>query len=254
MTQNVTVTTKRLLGIDFFDGSAEAAAAYASDHGGLVVAPAAPSLVALQYDVDYRHAIAEADLALADSGWMVLIWRMLTGEGISRISGLNYFKRLLDLPESRVPRQFFWILPSEASKRRTLAWLRDSGFPVNAEDCYVAPRYKTPVEDEMVLATIRQRQPKHIIVGIGGGTQDKIGRYLKHHCGYRPAIHCIGAAPGFVTGDQVMIPDWADRFFLGWIFRLVAQPHIFFPRFWSVRKLPGLIIRYRRELPPLIAA
>jgi hypothetical protein len=32
--------------------------------------------------------------------------------------------------------------------------------------------------------------------------QDKLGSYLKHQLSYRPEIYCIGAAPGFVTGDQ----------------------------------------------------
>ena len=34
-----------------------------------------------------------------------------------------------------------------------------------------------------------------------------------------PAIHCIGAALGFLTGDQVRIPHWADQWILGWLFR-----------------------------------
>lgn len=81
--------------------------------------------------------------------------------------------------------------------------------------------------------------------------QDKIGSYLKHRCGYRAAIHCIGAAPGFVTGDQVAIPDWADRFFLGWLLRLFAQPRIFTPRLVRALELPALLIKYRENLPPL---
>jgi hypothetical protein len=79
--------------------------------------------------------------------------------------------------------------------------------------------------------------------------QDKLGNYLKRNLSYRPALYCIGAAPGFVTGDQVMIPMWADRFFVGWIFRLIAQPRTLLPRFWSARRLPGMMLRYRRELP-----
>ena len=69
--------TKRALGIDFFDGSAEEAVEWVSRNGGLVVAPAAPSFIALQDDPDYRRAIADADLAIADSGWMVNFWWLL---------------------------------------------------------------------------------------------------------------------------------------------------------------------------------
>jgi UDP-N-acetyl-D-mannosaminuronic acid transferase (WecB/TagA/CpsF family) len=59
-------------------------------------------------------------------------------------------------------------------------------------------------------------------------------------------------APGFVTGDQIRIPMWADRFFAGWLFRLFAQPRVFIPRFWSTRRLPWMILRYGKELPPLV--
>ena len=96
-----------------------------------------------------------------------------------------------------------------------------------------------------------ERKPKHVIIGIGGGTQDKLGSYLKHHLSYRPGIYCIGAAPGFITGDQVGIPTWADQFFVGWIFRLIAQPRTFVPRLWRARRLPPLIVRYGREMPTL---
>jgi UDP-N-acetyl-D-mannosaminuronic acid transferase (WecB/TagA/CpsF family) len=81
--------------------------------------------------------------------------------------------------------------------------------------------------------------------------QDKLGFYLKENLEYRPAIHCIGAALGFLTGDQIPIPNWADRFYLGWFLRLLSQPRVFIPRLWSARQLPGLIIRFGRNLPPL---
>ena len=68
------------------------------------------------------------------------------------------------------------------------------------------------------------------IIAIGSGAQEKLGYYLRENLSYRPAIHCTGAALGFITGDQKAIPDWADRFYLGWLWRLVAQPRIFIPR------------------------
>ena len=54
--------TKRMLGIDFFVGTAAEAIAHISKYGGLIVAPAASSFIALQDDPDYRRAIADADL------------------------------------------------------------------------------------------------------------------------------------------------------------------------------------------------
>jgi len=254
-----------MLGIDFFVGTPTEAVAYVSNHGGLVVAPAAPSFIALQDDPDYRRAIADADLAIADSGWAVLFWKLLRREKITRISGLALFKALLETPDARVPKNVFWILPSEKAKTKTLEFARRSNHPITADDCYVAPKYNDrggisdlpstanapAVEDPKLVSILEQRKPKHIIIGIGGGMQDKLGSYLKHHLSYRPAIYCIGAAPGFVTGDQVTIPMWADRFFVGWMFRIAAQPRSYLVRYWKARLVPNFIIKYGREMPGL---
>lgn len=238
-----------MLGINFFIGTPAEALAHISKQGGLLVAPAAPSFIALQDDPDYRRAIANADLVIADSGWAVLFWRLLRHEKLTRISGLALFKAFLETDDARMPRNLFWILPSEKAKMKALKFACASGCPITAEDCYVAPRYSSIVQDPDLVSMLQQRQPKHIIIGIGGGMQDKLGRYLKEQLGYRPAIYCIGAAPGFVTGDQVVIPMWADRFFIGWIFRLIGQPRTYFARYWKARFVPGLIIKYGREMP-----
>jgi UDP-N-acetyl-D-mannosaminuronic acid transferase (WecB/TagA/CpsF family) len=279
--------TKRMLGIDFFVGTAAEAVAHVSKNGGLVVAPAAPSFIALQDDPSYGRAIANADLAIADSGWAVLFWRLFRHEKLTRVSGLAFFKALLETADARIPRNLFFILPSEKAKTKTLEFARTSVYAITADDCYVAPHYSVGqalfpaepikvgkrerlpytsdlsssvrylestatlpmVDDPDLVSMIEQRKPKHIIIGIGGGMQDKLGSYLKHQLSYRPGIYCIGAAPGFVTGDQIVIPMWADGFFVGWIFRLFAQPRTLLLRFWSARRLPGLILRYGRELP-----
>ncbi len=267
-----------MLGIDFFVGTPAEAIAYILKHGGLVVAPAGPSFIALQDDSDYSRAIADADLAIADSGWAVLFWRLIQREKLTRISGLALFKALLKTPDARSPKNLFFVLPSEKAKAKTLKFARNFGYPISSDDCYVAPNYQRSViknqrsvgnppatnlpspiyhlplggiaiADPNLVSVLESRKPKHIIIGIGGGMQDKLGNYLKRRLNYRPAIYCIGAALGFVTGDQVVIPMWADRFFVGWIFRLVTRPRTLLPRFWSARRLPGMMLRYRRELP-----
>ena len=56
----------------------------------------------------YRRAIADADLAIAASGWAaVLFWRLIQREKLTRISGLALFKALLATPQARVPQNHF---------------------------------------------------------------------------------------------------------------------------------------------------
>ncbi len=81
--------------------------------------------------------------------------------------------------------------------------------------------------------------------------QEKLGYYLRENLSYRPAIYCTGAAIGFITGDQISIPDWADRFYLGWLLRLLRQPRVFIPPLARGFELPWLIWKYGENLPPM---
>ena len=220
-------------------------------HGGFLVAPSGTCFARLRRDVAYREAMTHADLAIPDSGAMVLLWRILRGRKIRRISGLKYLQRLVArlLAENRG--NVFWVLPTEAAHEKTARWLSANRFPFANADLYVAPRYGSIVEDRQLLAKIENQKPAQIIIGVGSGPQEKLGRYLRDHFTYRPAIHCIGGALGFLTGDQVAIPDWADRFYLGWLFRLVAQPGVFVPRLARALELPWLIWKYGEELPAI---
>ncbi|PYL27648.1 MAG: hypothetical protein DMF39_10560 [Verrucomicrobia bacterium] len=145
----------------------------------------------------------------------------------------------------------FWVLQSESARQKLLDWSSRERFSIKRENCYVAPRYGPKVEDRSFLALIEEQRPAHVIIAIGSGAQEKLGYYLRENLSYRPAIHCIGAALGFLTGDQVSIPEWADRLYLGWLCRLVAQPGVFIPRLSRAVELPLLIWKYGEKLPPL---
>ncbi len=241
---------RQILGVRFFVGDAPEAIEICA-RGGLVVVPAAPAMLELGRDRDYRQALLEADLAITDSGFLVILWNLLMRDRIHRVSGLEYLKLLLLRPEFSKPGVSLWIMPSMTSLERNLAWLEAQGYAIRRKDCYVAPKYASQVADDFLLELVKQHNPQHIIIGLGGGVQEKLGLYLKHHCAGRPAIHCIGAAIGFLSGDQVRIPHWADQWILGWLFRCCANPGRFVPRYFKALRLPLLLWKYRGRLPDL---
>ena len=242
--------TETILGIHFFNGTVDEAVDAMCASGGLLVVPSAPTLVKLSEDEDHRRALTSADMAIADSGAMVLLWRIFTGRRVERISGLKFLKHLVARLASRPDERVLWIVPSEQAHEKTIAWLRSVNLIASA-DFYIAPRYAAHVRDDALVAKIDNHPPTHAVVGIGGGVQEKLGLFLKENLRARPSIHCIGAALAFLTGDQPPIPMWVDRFYLGWFLRLLRQPRVFGPRYLSALKLPLLIFRHGRELPPL---
>jgi len=243
--------SQKILGIRFFDGEVDQAIEIMFRRHGMIVVPAAPALTKLGHETEeYRLAMTEADLAIADSGFMVLLWKFLRGKKITRISGLKYLQHLNTRLLAEHGSKVFLVLPSERAREKTEHWLRTNRFAFTDADLYVAPRYGSLVEDRQLLEKLGRQRPAHIVIGIGNGPQEKLGRYLRDHLTYRPAIHCIGAALAFLTGDQVAIPNWADRFYLGWFLRLLREPRIFVPRLARALELPCLIWKYGENLPP----
>lgn len=240
---------RHILGVRFFVGDAPQAV-HVGSKGGLMVAPAAPALVDLARDGEYREALEEADLAITDSGFLVMLWNLMNSDNIQRVSGLEYLKLLLLRPEFREPGAALWVMPSAESLDINLAWLRLNGHPVEEADCYVAPKYPAgELRDEKLASLIDKRRPGHVVIGLGGGVQEKLGLFLKRNCLSQPSIHCIGAAIGFLTGDQVRIPDWADQFVLGWLFRCASNPARFVPRYVRALQLPFVLWRHRGQTP-----
>lgn len=245
---NLDSKRRKILGVNFYVGDANGAIDRIA-RGGLLVVPAAPALKEISHNAAYREALLEADLAITDSAFMVLAWNLMERDSIRRLSGLEYLHELLKRDDIRKPGNTLWIMATPASADKNLAWLHEQGIEVPQECVYLAPMYGEPVEDVALLERINALQVRHVVVTIGGGTQERLGHYLKLNLNYLPAIHCIGAAIAFLSGDQVRIPMWADKLYLGWLLRCLASPRRFVPRYLSARDLLPMLWRFRGRLP-----
>jgi N-acetylglucosaminyldiphosphoundecaprenol N-acetyl-beta-D-mannosaminyltransferase len=246
---SIPVRYEMILGVRFFIGTAQDAINEVSRQGGLVVVPAAPALKNLADDRQYREALLGADFAIADSVLMVLLWNLIERDRIPKLSGLKYLRALIEQADFRQCGRNFWVMPSTDAAKRNAMWLRTKGVPVADEDVHIAPIYGAEIRDPELLKRLDHHRPKHVVLGIGGGTQEQLGFYLKQNLSYQPAIHCVGAAIAFLSGDQVRIPVWADKVGLGWLWRSVSDPRRYLPRYWDARHLVPLMLRYRDRLP-----
>lgn len=247
-------STRRILGVNFFVGTIGQATERAVS-GGLVVAPSAPGLaVDLLKSASYREALTTADLAITDSGYMVILWRLLAGERLPRHSGLKLIRAVLARDDLKSPGAIFWVMPSAEESARNLAWLREQGFATTEADTYLAPHYTPgPIHDRELVERIEARRPRVVMLAIGGGVQERLGLGLRGSLSYRPGILCLGAAIAFLTGGQVGIPPWADRLVLGWLLRLLSSPRKFWRRCWQALRLAPILNRYRERLPDMEA-
>lgn len=214
--------------------------------GGLIVVPSAPVMTRLAEDPAHREALEGADFAITDSGFMVLLWLLRTGERVRRISGLRLLRGLFDRGDFRGRGETFWVMPSIGDSGANIEWLRGQGFEVSGDDAYVAPIYPKSgaIADRQLTNLINARRPKLVVIALSGGVQERLGWELRSSLGYKPAILCIGGAIAFLSGRQTRIPVWADRLAVGWLLRFIAAPRAFSAKLRGVETLAPLIWKF----------
>jgi len=216
------------------------------------MAPAAPALLYLKNDLSYQHALEGADIILADSGLMAFLWNILYPKRtIKRISGYQLLQHIFQLNLLDTCHTL-WVVAHEKEKQAAQQFFDRSQMRLEQMNFYIAPFYDQPtIEDEQLLAYIERLKPTYVVINIGGGKQEKIGLYLKHHLSYRPTILCTGAALSFFTGEQAAISTWIDRSRLGWLWRCIENPKVFIPRYIQALHFIPMLIAYGPKSPAL---
>lgn len=234
----------KILGIDFFNGQVEEVVDILKD-GGLLVVPSGPGLASIPNDITYYKSLRSADLVIADSGYMALLWNTTHSVKVNRISGLEFLTVFFSDEEIINENDLFLVNPRKEESASNLIYLNNNGYKLSDDHSYIAPIYeKNKIEDEALLEILEEKKPKYIIINLGGGVQEVLGAYLKKNLSYKPAIICTGAAIAFLTGEQAHIPNWADKLFLGWLIRCIEKPKQFIPRYLNAFKLMTVMLQF----------
>jgi len=200
--------------------------------GALMVVPAAPALATIKEDQLYYNALLNSDFAIPDSGLMVLVLKIFKFIRIKKLSGLAFLDKFLNENILKENHCLFLVDPNEKEATINQKYLKSLRILIKDDDHYIAPFYnKDNIVDYVLLKLIEEKKPKYILINLGGGVQERLGSFLKNNLSYQPGILCTGAAIAFFTGQQVFIPRWVDKLFLGWLWRCFSNPHVFIPRY-----------------------
>ena len=217
--------------------------------GGFMVVPSGPGLSSIGKDLQYTEAVKNADFAIPDSGFMVLLLRWLKGIKIKKLSGfefLNFF-----LKENFRKNELFLIDPNSYESKKNNDYLNKIGIPIEQSNHYVAPIYnKNKVEDKELINILNrlENKPKYIMINLGSNIQEPLGYYIKNNISYKSGIICTGAAISFFTGSQANISPLLDKLSLGWLWRIIKNPSVFLPRYYNALNLFFLILKSDVEI------
>ena len=155
---------------------------------GLFVFPAAPPLATLKLGSLYHKALIKSDFVFFDSGFFVLLLKLLKDIKVEKFSGfrfLNIFFKFIKKKKKKI----LLIDPSERVSRVNKKFLKNLG--IKKIDSYIAPFYDVKnIKDKLLLKTIREKKPKYILINIGGGTQEVLGMYIKYKLKNKISIIC----------------------------------------------------------------
>lgn len=240
--------TVKILGIDFFNGTVNDLVALMKK-GGLMVVPSGPGMNTIKDEPTYYKSLRSADIVIADSGYMALIWNLFNKQKVNRISGPQFLRTLINDEEAKRSK-FVLADPTALDSVINRNYLNNLGFNISPDDQHLSPIYpKDNIVDPVLLAKIEEKRPDYVLLNIGGGVQEILGAYLRKNLSYKPAIICTGAAIAFLTGRQANLPPWADRLFLGWLIRCLDKPKVFVPRYLKAFPLFVLLVRYGKHAP-----
>ncbi len=208
---------------------------------GLFVFPAGPALATIESSTNYFKSIRKAKFVFFDSGFFVLLIKIFKNIDVTKFSGYKFLVLFFEYLKKNKEKKIFFIDPNTKFLKSNKKYIKKIGIKKIYN--YLAPHYDiNNLSDKKLLKLINKFKPDYIVVNLGGGTQEVLGLYIKDKLKFQTTILCTGAAISFFTKDQAPINDFIDRYYLGWLVRLIFNPLTFFKRYMIGLKLIPMVI------------
>ena len=212
------------------------------NNNGLFVFPSGPGLETINQNNSYHNALKEADYVFFDSGYFVLLLKLLKNVSVKKYSGFKFLKFFFSYLSKNNDKSLFCIDPNDKFSQKNKEFFKN--LEINNTYSYVAPIYNSQkIEDYNLIKILEEIKPDYIMTNIGGGTQEILGLFLKKKLKFKTTILCTGGAISFFTRDQAPINYIIDRLSLGWLVRIIFRPKVFFFRYFKAIKLISIVFK-----------
>jgi len=190
----------------------------------------------------FAAALWRAEWSVPDGAGIVLGVRGLTGERLSRVTGVELAEWLFDAPFPEPPRIFLLGNPASVAALQ-------GRHPLRAVGRWGAGS-SGPEDDAESIERIQERAANVVLVGYGAPAQVlwiERNRAALADSGVRVAIG-VGGALDALAGTAPRAPVFVRRLGLEWLYRLVREPWRW-RRQLALPKFALLVARARRGQP-----
>tara|TARA_B110000977_G_scaffold200221_1_gene289957 strand:- start:1922 stop:2668 length:747 start_codon:yes stop_codon:yes gene_type:complete len=211
---------------------------------GLFLFPSGPGLSTLESQPAYSKALINADYVFFDSGYFILLLKILKKIVVNKFSGFIFLQMFLNYLKNNKNTKILSIDPNINSSKLNINLFKRIGLNKKNIINYIAPTYNSKnINDKKLLKVIKEKKPEYILINIAGGKQEILGLYIRNKYKYKCTILCTGAAIAYFTGNQAPINFFFDKFYLGWLVRIVFNPSIFLIRYIKTFKLFFIVFK-----------
>jgi N-acetylglucosaminyldiphosphoundecaprenol N-acetyl-beta-D-mannosaminyltransferase len=192
--------------------------------GGWIVTPNLDILRRHVRSISFRNLVATSTLNVADGMPLVWISRLLGQPLPERVNGTDL---MVDVCEAsaKAGRSVFFLGGNHGVAEKTGKALTEAFPGLNVAGCH-CPEYgfENNVENITFIANIlSETKPDIVFVGLGSPKQDVLINMLRLKF---PSVWWLGVGVSFsfIAGELSRAPDWAKKYGLEWLYRLIAEP------------------------------
>ncbi len=193
--------------------------------GGYLVAPAAFPLCEIDNNSSYYNSLRNSRIAIFDSGFLCILFNLFLSYKVKKFSGFLFLKKLLE-DKNQKKKTFLLVDPTKEDSKVNLILLKNHGFKNTFS--YISPIYENNTDffDQKLFKLINKIKPEIIIINISGLKQERLAYNICKSIKIKVAIFCLGAAISFITKKQAPINLFFDKYYFGWLLRIIYSPHI----------------------------
>jgi N-acetylglucosaminyldiphosphoundecaprenol N-acetyl-beta-D-mannosaminyltransferase len=174
-------------------------------------------------DLEFRTALNEADLAVADGVPVLWLLRLTNRDPLERVTGVDLVQHAAGLAAARGYRIFL------LGGRPGVADRAAASLVHRSPNLQIAGTYSPPfgplssAEDDRMIRLLHTARPDMLFVAFGAPRQDV---WIRRHLEELQIPVCIGVGGTFdiLAGQRKRAPLWMQRSGLEWSFRLAQEP------------------------------